>query len=150
MHGATAVLLTTVLLGPSLSAQNADRVQFLPPGTSPAALVSDSVGNLYVCGSLNDHGFVTKLSPDGSTLFRFTLGGSGSDYVRSIALGPDGAIFAAGSTLSPDFPATAGSVPEVSEYNSRAFVLKLDRSGNLQYATLINGGSSTYCDGVAV
>ncbi len=151
MHGATAGILTAVLLGRSLAAQNADRVHFLPAGTSVNALVSDSAGNLYVGGSVNNHGVVMKLSPDGaSTLFRFTIDGGGSDSIRSIVLGPEGSIFAAGTTSSREFPATDGSVSEVSANQPRAFVLKLDSNGNLQYATLIPGGSSTFGNGIAV
>src|ERR1035441_8795110 len=54
--------------------------------------------------------FVTKFSPDGSSLVYSTyLGGNGYDYAYAIAVDSSGNAYVAGETDSPDFPVTAGA-----------------------------------------
>jgi hypothetical protein len=56
-------------------------------------------------------GFVTKFSPDGSSLvFSTYLGGTLSTLVASVAQDTSGNLFLVGATNSPTFPVTAGSV----------------------------------------
>jgi uncharacterized protein (TIGR03437 family) len=69
--------------------------------------------------------FVTKLSPDGSTLMYSTLlGGSCADSESDIKITPSGEAVVAGTTDSPDFP-TAFPV----ENQQSAFVTILDPKG---------------------
>jgi len=76
-------------------------------------------------GGDGDGAFVV-LSPDGSrVLYATYLGGSGGDLIRSIAFGPDGAIFLVGSTGSPDFPVTSGCAQTRLSGSSDAFVVRL-------------------------
>ncbi|MHC4974579.1 MAG: hypothetical protein ACYTG3_19870 [Planctomycetota bacterium] len=66
-------------------------------------------------------GAVMILSADGSrVLYGTYLGGGGADLIRTVAVGPDGALYLAGNTDSPDFP-SAGGRPRASD----AFVVKL-------------------------
>lgn len=151
VYSATAgFLISTVFLTRSLAAQSIDPLQFLPRGASATTLVSDAAGNLYAGGVLDNHGFVAKL-PAGDSEIRvlYRLTGTGFDSVAAIALGPDGAIFVTGTTNSSDFPATTTVNSRPSENDPRAFVLKLDQDGKLQFATLI-GGSSSYGKAVVV
>ena len=54
--------------------------------------------------------FVTKFSPDGSSLVYSTyLGGSGWDYAYAIAVDSSGSAYITGNTNSNDFPITNGA-----------------------------------------
>ena len=152
MRGDTAsFLIATAVIARCLAAQTADPLQFLPRGVIANALISDSAGNFYAGGSRNGHGFLAKLSSDRASIeFLYIVDGGGSDVITSLALGPGGDIFASGTTNSGDFPATKATGPRSSQADPRAFVLKLDRDGTLQYATLIGGGSATYGNAIAV
>lgn len=71
-------------------------------------------------------GVLAVLSPDGSSLIYATyLGGAGEDLIRSVALGNDGAVWLVGSTSSPDFPATPGTVQPTLGGDADGFVIKL-------------------------
>lgn len=50
--------------------------------------------------------FITKLTPQGALVYSSFLGGSQNDNGNSLALGPGGAVYVTGVTLSPDFPTT--------------------------------------------
>lgn len=74
----------------------------------------------------DDDGLLAVLSPDGSQLiYAAYLGGTGDDLIRSIALGPDGAVYLVGSTSSPDFPATSLACQTAMRGKSDGFVVKL-------------------------
>ncbi len=139
---AAAALLTGCVL-----AQTADPLQFLPRGTY--STLADSAGNLFAGGSQNGHGFIAKVTPTGDSSLLYVTSGSGSDSISYLAFGPDGSIYATGTTSSTDFPVTVpvGSLP--SKDSPRAFVEKLDQTGKVQYATLI-GGTNTYGNAIAV
>ncbi|MHA2032077.1 MAG: SBBP repeat-containing protein, partial [Candidatus Kariarchaeaceae archaeon] len=85
-------------------------------------IVLDDMGNIYVAGATmssdfpiknafqetyggNVDAFLAKFSSDGqSLLFSTFFGGSGGDYVKEIALDPEGNILLSGWTDSSDFP----------------------------------------------
>jgi hypothetical protein len=110
-------------------------------------------------GSSWPSAFVTKFSPDGSSLVYSTyLGGSGYDYGYAIAVDSSGSAFVTGSTASPDFPVTAGAFqtvcspqpnnsggppysPACNSFNEpSAFVTKLNPTGTgLVYSTFLGG-----------
>ena len=87
--------------------------------------------------------FVTSISADGATLNYSTfLGGSGSDVGHGIDVGPDGSVYVAGETDSPDFPAI--QAPQSANFGSTdGFVAKLSPSGDaLDYSTLLGGSGA--------
>lgn len=116
--------------------------------------------------------FVSKLSPDGTTLLYSTyLGGSGyntgvstgGDTANGIAVDDLGDAIVAGTTFSTDFPVTAGAFQSSNKASairgSNLFVTELDPAGHsLLYSTYLGGtGVSTkdfagadYGTGVAV
>jgi hypothetical protein len=110
--------------------------------------------------------FVTKFSPDGSSLVYSTyLGGNSEDDGYAIAVDSAGEAYVAGSTTSANFPITPGAYqticgPEVyagqtgascPSASMNAFVTKLDATGTkLVYSTFLGGNGNTYATGIAV
>jgi len=108
--------------------------------------------------------FVTKLSPDGSSLVWSTyIGGSGDDNAYSIAVDGTG-VYLTGGTNSSDYPVTPGVYMPSSGGLTDVFVTKLDPTGsNLLYSThigvsvegirgfgiAVDGGGSVYVAGNA-
>jgi len=167
-----------------------------PNGTSQGLAV-DSAGSVYVAGSTYSidfptknpyesappakvtgvspgqwpSAFVTKFSPDGSSLAYSTyLGGNGYDYIYAIAVDLSGNAYVTGQTDSPDFPVTPGAyqtvcspspnntgapVPNSSNCggaDTSAFVTKLNSTGTgIVYSTFLGGnGSYAYATAIAV
>jgi uncharacterized protein (TIGR03437 family) len=108
--------------------------------------------------------FVTKFSPDGSSLVYSTyLGGNGYDNAYAIAVDSSGNAYVTGQTDSADFPVTNGAYqticdPDPNTYkatcyssNVSAFVTKLNPSGTgLVYSTFLGGYAYAYATAIAV
>ncbi|MBL8232645.1 MAG: hypothetical protein JNL98_29370, partial [Bryobacterales bacterium] len=106
------------------SGQLASRTNISGFGPEMASnLVLDSQGNVFVagvsesgnfpvtgtaCQGWNADAFVAKLSPSGVLLASRCLGGIGAETVAGVALDASGTPYLAGTTLSADFPTTAG------------------------------------------
>jgi hypothetical protein len=133
-------------------------------GEEAYSIAIGSGGNVYVAGytySVNFPGttggaqptkgagqdvFVAKLNPALTTLVQSTyLGGSGYDYVNSIAIGSGGNVYVAGYTNSTDFPGTIGSPQPTKGAGQDAFVTKLNPAlTDLVQSTYL--GDSNYDD----
>jgi uncharacterized protein (TIGR03437 family) len=113
--------------------------------------------------------FVTKFSPDGSSLVYSTyLGGSGWDYGYAIAVDSSGSAYVTGNTNSNDFPITTGAYQTLcspspatptgtvtkascNSSNNSAFVTKLDPAGTgLVYSTFLGGYGGSVGTGIVV
>jgi uncharacterized protein (TIGR03437 family) len=111
--------------------------------------------------------FVTKFSPDGSSLVYSTyLGGNNSDYAFAIAVDSSGNAYITGATGSPDFPVTPGAYETVCDPapsntgpgeaschlpNIAAFVTKLNPAGTgIVYSTFLGGYAYAYGTAIAV
>jgi hypothetical protein len=94
--------------------------------------------------------FVTKLSPDGSSLIYSTfVGGDLSEEGYDIEIDASGSAYVTGSTSSSDFP-TVGS-PQPLLGGSDAIVIKLSPSGNsLIYARYLGGSDADWGYAIAV
>jgi uncharacterized protein (TIGR03437 family) len=130
---------TFVLIGASRIL--ASGVQSLPPlsnGAVAEAVRVDSSGNLYVAGSNGSgHAFVAKLTPGAAqTVWITDFAGSKTEAATALALGPGGAVYAAGTTQSTDFPTTPGALQPSGPAGS-AFAVKLDSNGKVTYSTYL-------------
>ncbi len=96
--------------------------------------------------------FVTKLSPDGSSLIYSTyLGGSGDEEGISIAVDGAGVAYITGTTDSANFPVTLTAFDPSLDGSSDAFVTKLSPDGSaLLYSTYLGGSDDDYGYGIAV
>jgi hypothetical protein len=130
------------------------------------ALALDSANNVYVTGDTVSadfpmvnpfqgtypgswNGFLTKVSPDGSSLLYSTyFGGNGSDLPSSVAIGPVGEMIIAGYTSSTNLPVANAYQSSVSAnlggmYGSYGFLTKFSPDGSsLSYSTYFGGNSN--------
>lgn len=132
------------------------------------AIAVNSSGNAYVAGGTfsanfpvineiqpfiaNEHAFVTKLDPAGSSLeYSTLLGGHGLDEAHGIAVDAAGDAYVTGSTTSPDFPTTPGAFQISLTGVIAVFVSKISASGsNLTYSTYLTGNGDDEGRGIAV
>lgn len=128
----------------------------------------DQSGNAYVAGITNSADFpvqggiqsmiageldtfVTRISPDGSSLSWSTyLGGTGTDFASGIAVDVDGNAYVIGSTGSTDFK-IKDALQNMNKGSFDAFVTKLDHSGSsLIYSTYLGGENNDFGLGLVV
>jgi hypothetical protein len=75
-------------------------------------------------------GFLSHLSPTGGALVTSSyLGGAEDDRIQGIALDATGLVFATGSTLSTNFPVTAGAMQTAAPVGMNAFLASISPSG---------------------
>jgi hypothetical protein len=111
-----------------------------------------STGDLF-----DGDAFVTKFSPDGSSLVYSTyLGGSAQDWGQSITVDSSGSAYVTGLTQSTNFPTANAFQPAnastlLATTGESAFVSKLNPSGSaLVYSTYLGGSAEDYGSGIAV
>jgi len=139
------------------------------------AVAADAAGNLYVVGSTastdfptttgaydetgpdsSQAAYVSKLSPDGSTLLWSTyLGGIGVlEGALDVAVSPEGVVTIVGRTPSFDFPTTDGAYAQMIGGSDDAFVTRLDPSQSgldqLVWSTFLGGSLSDRAGAVHV
>jgi hypothetical protein len=140
---------------------------------APPAIAVDSNGNAWVTGNtsganfpLSEGGtaataggydaFLLALDPNGVLLASQLFGGSGDDAGTSIAFGPDGNLYLAGPTASPNFPTTPGAyrtAPVGLQDGQDLFLMQInpriaisDSAGSqpIVYSTYLGPGSSPF------
>jgi beta-propeller repeat-containing protein len=109
-------------------------------------------------GSIDtNNGFVTKLSPSGSSfVYSLLLGGGDLDQIRAIALDTQHRVYVTGFTCSTNFPVTNAFQPVTQSQNCAdgggdAFVTRLNSAGTaLDYSTYLDGTIESIGNGIAV
>jgi hypothetical protein len=139
------------------------------------AIAIDRFGSAYVAGETSstdfpttpgafqsppsdaDNGFVTKLSPSGSSfVYSLLLGGGDSDSIRSMALDSEHRVYVTGFTCSLNFPVKNAFQPVTNSQNCAngggdAFVTRINAAGtDLDYSTYLDGSFGSIGNGIAV
>jgi hypothetical protein len=136
---------------------------------SAGGVAVDSAGDAYVAGGTassdfpkmnplqpklagNYDAFVTKFNPSGSALVYSTyIGGSNNDFADAVTLDSSGNVYAAGYSLSTDFPTTSNALQPKSGGNWDGFVFELNSAGSaLIYSSYLGGSNVDNCDAIAV
>jgi hypothetical protein len=133
-----------------------------------SGIAVDAAGNAYVTGSTDSadfpvtpgalqpalrggiNAFFTKLDPGGAVLYSSYLGGSVEDRSEGISVTPQGDIYLAGWTSSPDFPVTAGAYQRSYRGGDDGFLVRLDPTGRLRYSTYLGGSAGARIQSLAI
>jgi hypothetical protein len=132
------------------------------------AIAVDSSGSAYVAGGTNstdfptlnpvqaafaggpEDGFVTKLSPDGSSLIYSTyLGGSSDDQAYVVTPDENGNAYIGGSTQSTNYPVLNALQPN-NKGGWDGFITKLSSAGAMVWSTYLGGSLDDYMGGIAI
>lgn len=98
--------------------------------------------SLLIPSNGGDDIFIMKLDPNGNLVWVKTIGGGQSDAAYGMRV-VDGFVYVTGYfSLTVDFDPGTGVYPLVSSGDKDAFVLKLDTSGNFNWAGKLGGTSS--------
>ena len=153
-------------------------------GDFPTDIKLDSAGNVFLAGSTSSTNFpgpnsgsgnvgfaafVSKISPDGSTILYTTfLDGENADGQNAFNVGVDrpdlavdaaGQVYIAGGTDSGDFPVTSNAYQTYRQcsrqwgaclFVEEGFVTKLNPQGVVVYSTFIGGRETDYLHSIAV
>jgi hypothetical protein len=122
---------------------------FLGPNNyaNPSSLVLDANNNAYVLASTSSSSFglvngiegyaggndlaVVEIDPAaGSEINATYIGGSTDERAIGMALDANGNLYVAGTTDSPDFPATEGAFQTQAQGNTDAFILKIGNASS--------------------
>jgi len=131
------------------------------------ALACDAFDNIYIGGGTsvnnriiyspnsydttfggNEDGFIAKFRSDGKRVWGTYFGGNQNDEIRNITTDQQGNVYACGYTSSNSEIATSGAVQKTFKGLMSGFLLKLDSSSKLKWATYY-GDSETLGYGVA-
>lgn len=119
----------------------------------PTSIAVTGAGQAYVAGATSSanfgsgnagslDAFVAWLDSSGQLLIAKTLGGSGFDAGRGIAVDPSGNVYVTGETNSTNFPVLGAFKSTYGGGNADVFVAEFDSSGTLLFSTYL-GGSGT-------
>src|SRR5579872_101160 len=149
--GTPANLLFTVGSGIAIDSSGS---AYLVGNTTGIPTQNPIQGSYVGGGSLEPNAFITKFSPDGSSLEYSTyLGGSSSyffgeagDFATSVAVDSLGNAHVAGTSSSCDFPLSLSALSTAcvtTEYDQKIFALALNSNGShLLFSTFLASGNT--------
>ena len=115
----------------------------------PASACIDSSNNLYVVGATDGNlfgtsagdtdAFVTKLSPDGATLWSKQFGTSTTDFANDVAVDAQNNVYVVGETVGGLFGPISG-VERLQGAGSDAYIVEYDASGNQLWSKQFGDG----------
>src|SRR5579859_7705546 len=120
-------------------------------GNTTSASFPTTVGAFQTSYAGSGDGFISKISATGAALvYSSYIGGTGSDFVRAVALDSSGSAYLTGTTESIDFP-TVNPLQIGNDGASDAFVAKVSTTGaSLIYSTYLGGSSADFGQAIAV
>jgi hypothetical protein len=121
-------------------------------GMDPPFFAIDPLSStrVYAAGGVGMDVYVSRISPDGSTLEYSTfLGGSGQEWDSDIAIDGSGAAYVTGTTQLGRFPVRNAYQPNPGGLMD-VFVAKMSATGAVAYATYLGGFGSDYSSKIAV
>jgi hypothetical protein len=152
----------SVVIDPQI--EYATRVDSITDNVVDAAV--DAAGNLWMVGvtpnpsfpitddaadperSTVDDNYVVRLNAAGDLVYATYLGGNSLNCIGGVAVDDDGNAYIAGSTISSDFPVTAGAVQNIAPGGGGdGFLAKLGPDGRLLHSTYFGGTNYEYCSG---
>jgi hypothetical protein len=147
MNGLRSLLLAAAMAHNGFAATLAVST-YLKDGFTPAAIASDSHGNIYLAGSAVIDAasqatsvLIAKLDPKATQyLYLAYLDSATSDQVSAIAVDAAGNAYVAGLTTNPNFPATGGGslgTAPTGPADARSFVTKLTPQGTIVFSVLM-------------
>ncbi len=134
---------------------------YLKDGLTPAAIASDTQGNVFIAGSAvidpASHAasaVVAKIDAKLSQhLYLTYLDSAASDHVSAIAVDGAGNAYVTGWTRNPNFPVVGGGAlgtASTGGNDTRSFVTKLNAAGAVVFSVLIGGSSISTANGIAL
>ena len=146
--------LLAALFTPTCFSANLAISTYLKEGFTPAAIASDSQGNIYLAGSAEVGAAVAKINPKATQYLYLTyLDSAANDQVSAIAVDSAGNAYIAGSTTNPNFPAFGGGAlgaAPAGDTDARSFVTKLNPQGVVVFSVLIGGSAVSAARGIAI
>ena len=145
------LLVATVLARIGLPANLAIST-YLKDGFTPAAIASDSQGNVYLAGGAvidtaaqTTGAIVVKVDPKVTEyLYLAYLDSAASDQVSGIVIDGSGNAYITGWTTNPNFPVVGGGAigtAPTGSSDTRSFVTKLNPQGSVVFSALIGGSA---------
>jgi hypothetical protein len=113
----------------------------LPPTPDAIQPLNAGCPDSEVYRTCSSDAFLVKVDgSNGKVLYATYLGGRYDDAGTAVAIGPDGSVYIAGTTNSPDFPTTAGAIVPALPGSPAGFLARISADGKSMLA-------STYWNG---
>lgn len=135
----------------------------------PQGIAVSAAGEAFVAGSTDStdfpavnpfssykgglDGFLVKINAYGAGLAYATyIGGASTDLATAVALDASGAAYVTGTTMSQEFPTTAGALLRApgTSYSYDVFVVKVTPEPRLAYAARFGGANSEQGNAIVV
>ncbi|HYK18808.1 MAG TPA: SBBP repeat-containing protein [Bryobacteraceae bacterium] len=115
------------------------------PTRAPVRQMVAGGSSIFARASVTTDVFIAKFDPNGKLVYASYLGGVFNDAAAAMALGSDGSVYVAGSTLSVDFPTTKGVYQPSFAFSTFGsnFLTKLNPDGSLAWSTYFSDGNTS-------